>query len=172
MFYMDWIRGQWHHLRTWMLLLKPIRAWWQCRTHPTSELALRANIASLEVGKNPLEIMAMQADGLPWTKWWHFLAFYEDRLGSVASASRANVLREPVRILEIGVWRGGSMQTWPKYFGDSAIIFGIDIDPNCLEIQGSGGVIRIGAQDDSDFLREVVKEMGGVDIVIDDGSHV
>ena len=37
---------------------------------------------------------------------------------------------------------------------------------------GTAGQVRIGSQADPDFLRAVVTEMGGVDIVLDDGSHV
>jgi hypothetical protein len=32
--------------------------------------------------------------------------------------------------------------------------------------------VRIGSQDDPQFLRKVVAEMGGVDVVLDDGSHI
>src|SRR5205814_7924687 len=32
--------------------------------------------------------------------------------------------------------------------------------------------VRIGSQDDPAFLRSVAAEMGGLDIVLDDGSHV
>ena len=32
--------------------------------------------------------------------------------------------------------------------------------------------MRIGSQDDPAFLQAVVDEMGGVDVVLDDGSHV
>lgn len=32
--------------------------------------------------------------------------------------------------------------------------------------------VRIGDQSDPDFLRAVVQSMGGVDVVLDDGSHV
>lgn len=31
--------------------------------------------------------------------------------------------------------------------------------------------MRIGSQDDPDFLNKVVDEMGGIDVVLDDGSH-
>lgn len=33
------------------------------------------------------------------------------------------------------------------------------------------GQVRIGSQADAIFLQAVVKEMGGIDIVLDDGSH-
>ena len=35
-----------------------------------------------------------------------------------------------------------------------------------------GGDLRIGSQVDSKFLASVVEEMGGIDVVIDDGSHI
>jgi hypothetical protein len=61
---------------------------------------------------------------------------------------------------------------WRRYFGPDAKIFGIDINPECKQYDGQAGNVRIGSQADTDFLRKVVAEMGGVDVVIDDGSHV
>jgi 23S rRNA U2552 (ribose-2'-O)-methylase RlmE/FtsJ len=34
-----------------------------------------------------------------------------------------------ITIVEIGVYQGGSLQMWRKYFGNEATIWGIDIDP-------------------------------------------
>ena len=64
------------------------------------------------------------------------------------------------------------MNLWRKFFGNEATIFGIDIDPKCAAFDGKSGNVRIGSQDDPKFLRSVVEEMGGVDIILDDGSHV
>ena len=97
-------------------------------------------------------------------KWHHFLPIYERHF--------APFRNRPIRFLEIGVSRGGSLAMWRKYFGPEAIIYGIDIDPECAAFQGSDGQVRIGSQADPDFLRRVVAEMGGLDIVLDDGSHV
>ena len=60
---------------------------------------------------------------------------------------------------------------WREYFGTNAVIFGIDIDPACAKISGVDAQIRIGSQDDPVFLKSVIDEMGGIDIVLDDGSH-
>ena len=60
---------------------------------------------------------------------------------------------------------------WRSYFGSDAVIFGIDINPACAEFNGKSAQVRIGSQDAPDFLRNVIEEMGGVDIVLDDGSH-
>ena len=60
---------------------------------------------------------------------------------------------------------------WREYLGPNAVIFGIDIDQNCSEFNGVHAEVRIGSQNDSSFLSSVVLEMGGIDVVLDDGSH-
>jgi len=116
--------------------------------------------------------MAVLKAGLPFTKWYHYFEVYESRMGTVAQESRKTNSREPLRILEIGVWRGGSLELWRQYFGPHAIIFGIDINESCRDIPQTSAQIRIGSQVDREFLESVVNEMGGIDIVIDDGSHM
>lgn len=97
-------------------------------------------------------------------KWHHYLPIYDKYLSPWRN--------KPVRMLEIGVSKGGSMQLWRKFFGPEAVLFGIDIDPSCAQLDGQASQVRIGSQADPGFLRDVVAEMGGVDIVLDDGSHV
>lgn len=97
-------------------------------------------------------------------KWHHYLPLYERYFGPWRN--------RPLRFLEIGVSKGGSLQMWRKYFGPDAVIFGIDIDPDCAQFNGQSAQVRIGSQDDPAFLASVVAEMGGVDVVLDDGSHV
>lgn len=97
-------------------------------------------------------------------KWHHYLPIYDRHFLPFKD--------KEIRFLEIGVHRGGSMAMWRSYFGDAATIFGVDIDPRCAELDGKYGQVRIGSQDDPDFLRSVVSEMGGIDIVLDDGSHM
>ncbi len=96
-------------------------------------------------------------------KWHHYIPLYERYFKPFRGRK--------IRFLEIGVDKGGSLQMWRKYFGDDAIIFGIDINPECERYNGLAGQVRIGSQVDEPFLASVVKEMGGVDIVLDDGSH-
>lgn len=74
-------------------------------------------------------------------------------------------------LLEIGVSGGGSLWTWKKYFA-GAKIYGIDINEKCKQYEGPDVKIFIGNQADLGFLRQVVKDSGGFDIIIDDGSHV
>jgi hypothetical protein len=96
-------------------------------------------------------------------KWHHYIPIYDRYFSRFRG--------KPLRFLEIGVAKGGSLQLWRNYFGDAATIYGIDIKPRCARFDGQSGQVRIGSQDDPDFLAGVVEEMGGVDVVLDDGSH-
>lgn len=98
------------------------------------------------------------------SKWPHYLAFYEQAFEPWVG--------KPVRMLEIGVQYGGSLDLWRKYFGREAVLFGVDIDPKCADRVTAPNQVRLGSQDDAEFLGRVVDEMGGLDIVLDDGSHV
>ncbi len=107
-------------------------------------------------------------------KWRHSPAIYDELM---APYRHGFPLPEggsrPLRFLEIGVSEGGSQHVWRSYLGSSAVIFGVDIDPTCLELASPEvSEVRIGSQADPDFLRAVVAEMGGIDVVVDDGSHI
>jgi predicted O-methyltransferase YrrM len=73
-------------------------------------------------------------------------------------------------ILEIGVYKGGSIRAWQEYF-PSAKIVGIDCKPACSRYMPRGAVFELGSQDDTEFLEGVAKRHGPFDMVIDDGSH-
>jgi hypothetical protein len=67
---------------------------------------------------------------------------------------------------------GSNLLAWRNYFGNDAVIFGIDVNPACAGLDGGCAKVRIGSQTDRAFLQSVVCEMGGLDVVIDDGSHI
>ncbi len=99
----------------------------------------------------------------PVHKWHHYIPIYDRYF--------ARFRGKKIKMLEIGVSQGGSLQLWRKYFGPDAIIYGIDINPDCARFDDLAAKVRIGSQDNLDFLSAVVQEMGGVDIILDDGSH-
>ena len=76
-----------------------------------------------------------------------------------------------ITIVEIGVYQGGSLQMWRKYFGPEATIWGIDIDLRCKQLEDENTHILIGSQEDPQFLRSIVDKIGPIDILIDDGGH-
>ena len=102
-------------------------------------------------------------------KMSNFINIYDDLLSPYKSAQSHS--SDPLRLLEIGVSKGGSLEIWKKYFGESALIYGIDIDERCREISIPGVQIRIGSQVDQAFLASVLNELGDPQIIIDDGSH-
>jgi len=96
-------------------------------------------------------------------KWEHFFAIYDRHCGDFRG-------RE-IKVLEFGVMRGGSLQLWKRYFGQGAMIHGVDINPRCKEYEESRITVHVGDQSDEIFLQELCKEFGPFDVVIDDGSH-
>ena len=98
-------------------------------------------------------------------KWHHYLNIYERHFNSFRD-------RTP-NILEIGVYKGGSLEMWNYYFGGGCNIFGIDIDPNCKDFESLFDNVRIftGDQGDRNFWQEVKSILPKIDIVIDDGGH-
>lgn len=82
--------------------------------------------------------------------------------------------RPPVRMLEIGVACGGSLHMWRDYFPDSCTVVGIDGNPQCARFDqpDRNMFVRVGQQQDTDFLKAVVDEFGPFDIILDDGSHI
>ena len=100
-------------------------------------------------------------------RWQHYLPVYDRHLSSFRQS--------PVRFLEIGVANGGSFEVWRRYFGQAARLHGLDISRSEGTAQVLAGVqtaLHIGDQKDRSLLMAIVAQMGGLDVVIDDGSHV
>lgn len=99
-------------------------------------------------------------------KWTHYLPVYESAFEPYRN--------RPIRMLEIGVFRGGSLAMWRKYLHPESVIVGIDIDPETKQYDDPENRVhvRIGAQQDVDFLGGVAEEFGPFDVILDDGSHM
>ena len=97
-------------------------------------------------------------------KWIHYPEIYETYLGKYQGSD--------FRMLEIGVYKGGSLDLWRRYFGANATIFGIDINSDCANFANAPNQVRIGSQADPVFLEKTIEEMGVPDVILDDGSHV
>ena len=95
-------------------------------------------------------------------KWENYFEIYE---------SYFHPFREKnVRLLEIGVQYGGSLKMWMEYFLKPKI-FGIDINPECKQLEEENIDIQIGSQNDKEFLKKYADYVGNLDIIIDDGGH-
>jgi carbamoyltransferase len=72
-------------------------------------------------------------------------------------------------LVEIGILKGNSIRVWEKYL-PAANITGIDVDPDCENLEFERANTIIGSQMDYKFLFERLKGMS-FDFVIDDGKH-
>lgn len=79
-----------------------------------------------------------------------------------------------IRVLEIGVFSGQSLQAWRQALPNAYSIVGIDIEPSAQIFQSpdNGIWIEIGDQSNVDFLKTLVAKHGPFDLIIDDGSHI
>jgi len=98
-------------------------------------------------------------------KWHHYFDIYTKYFERYRD--------RPITMLEIGVFRGGSLRMWKEYFHPESTIVGIDVDRSCQahEIADQNVFVRIGSQADPTFLARVNGEFGPFDIILDDGSH-
>jgi 23S rRNA U2552 (ribose-2'-O)-methylase RlmE/FtsJ len=96
-------------------------------------------------------------------KWNHYFEVYERHF--------SRFKRRPVRVLEIGIYSGGSLEMWSQYFGPEAQIYGVDIEPACKAYESDSVKVLIGDQADRNFWRRFKREVQALDIVIDDGGH-
>ena len=80
-------------------------------------------------------------------------------------------LREKeIRLLELGIYKGGSLLLWRDYF-PNGIIAGLDKNPVSL-VDPTGRIHTYqGLQQDPAILNSIASELGPFDIVIDDASH-
>jgi hypothetical protein len=101
--------------------------------------------------------------GRPLDKWVHYFPIYDRHLRGYRG--------RPIRLLEIGVYRGGGLELLHQYLGPEAHLVGIDIDEAAARAVGDRYPVEIGDQEDPEFLRRVAQKHGPFDVVIDDGGH-
>lgn len=103
------------------------------------------------------------------SKWHHYLPLYDRYFSKYRDSCSPN---NKLIIIEFGVCKGGSLDMWNAYFGkENCLIFGIDIDPKCLEFERGNIKIFIADQENVNHLVELRKRIPPADIIIDDGGH-
>jgi hypothetical protein len=115
-------------------------------------------------GTNPLLEYFEHNPGRLIDKWLHYFDIYHRHFAVFRD--------EPVTVVEFGVYHGGSLQMWKRYFGSRARIVGVDIDPTCKALEEDRIEIHIGDQADADFLERLCSDVGEFHILIDDGGHM
>ncbi|MGR3526140.1 MAG: glycosyltransferase [Paracoccaceae bacterium] len=98
-------------------------------------------------------------------KWELYLSIYDKLFRDFRSRN--------VRILEIGIQNGGSLEVWAEYFPNFEKIVGCDIDETCSGLTYADDRISVVVGDATDPTTEqrIIGISGQFDIIIDDGSH-
>lgn len=100
------------------------------------------------------------------TKHDSYFKVYDQSVAKI----RSNTSKVPT-IVEIGILHGGSLFMWRDLFGPEARIIGVDLNPEAFKWKEHGFEIYIGNQSSPEFWRDFYKEVGSIDLLIDDGGH-
>jgi len=112
---------------------------------------------------NDLEKYALANNHRLLFKWQHYFDIYDRHFARFRGTD--------VHVLEFGVFQGGSLQMWQDYFGPQAMLFGVDINPECRRLEEPRVRIFSGNQEDRGFLQSLANDIPRIDILIDDGGH-
>lgn len=123
----------------------------------------RRALPAPDAAANPLTEYFRHNDRRLIHKWVHYFDIYHRHF--------ARFRDTPCVVVEFGVAHGGSLQMWRSYFGKDALIFGIDVNPECKTLEEPGTRVFIGDQEDRAFLAKISAEIGPIDVLIEDGGH-
>lgn len=113
---------------------------------------------------NPLwRFFAQREEGPGIWKWEHYFPVYHRHL--------ARFVGQPVNVMEVGIFSGGSLDLWRDYFGPGCHVYGIDIEDSCRQFATKDVSVFIGDQGDPAFWDDLGRQVPGMDVFIDDGSH-
>lgn len=99
----------------------------------------------------------------------HYTKHYHHHFQSLRHR-RLNILEVGIGGYENPADGGASLRMWKEYFPNSRI-FGIDIYDKSQHDQDRIKTFK-GSQVDEEFLTRVAREIGTIDIIVDDGSHI
>ena len=97
-------------------------------------------------------------------KWTIYLDKYDKKLNPYQ--------KHQVKLFEIGILNGGSLEIFSKYFLNAELILGCDIDEKCKELNFVEPNIKlvVGDVNNEKIKNEIIRH-SKFDIILDDGSH-
>jgi hypothetical protein len=154
------VRSVWYYIFGIFLFYKGLskgRQLWKAFLNDEKEIKVKS--------KSDLEVFFdNRIDGPGIWKWRHYFDIYDLHFKRFRG--------KPVRILEIGIYSGGSLDMWTTYFGTECIVYGIDIEESCRVYEKDNINVFIGDQSDRNFWKSFKEKVPPVDIIIDDGGHL
>jgi 23S rRNA U2552 (ribose-2'-O)-methylase RlmE/FtsJ len=97
-------------------------------------------------------------------KWLHYFDIYQRHFQKFVG--------KEVRVVEVGIYSGGSLDMWKTYFGPKCMVYGVDIEEACKAYEDERTKVFVGDQADRSFWRHFREQVPHVDILIDDGGHL
>jgi hypothetical protein len=118
----------------------------------------------VEPAENPLiKYLKAHPEGRLVHRWNHYFDIYHRHFSPFRG--------QPLTMIEIGIFNGGSLRMWRDYFGSQATIVGVDVNPECTKFAEPGIEVVIGDQEDRGFLRSLADRFPDAAILVDDGGH-
>lgn len=97
-------------------------------------------------------------------KWLHYFDIYHRHFQKFVG--------KEVRVVEVGIYSGGSLDMWKAYFGPRCLVYGVDIKEACKVYEDERTRVFIGDQSDRDFWKKFREQVPKIDVLIDDGGHM
>ena len=115
--------------------------------------------------RKPLLPKQLTGSDLRVAKPAHYLRYYEQYF--------ASLVEQEVNFLELGVYKGDSLELFARYF-EKGLILGLDVNPVEREFSTARIKFYQGLQTDSALFERIwlENEISWLDIVIDDCSHI
>lgn len=113
-----------------------------------------------------IQTLHMNKTGKVSDKWGSYLTYYDTLLKPFQS--------QTIKLLEIGIQNGGSLETWAQYFENGVLFVGCDINPLCANLTYSDPRIKVivGNANSDQCFSAVKKHSSNYNLIIDDGSHL
>ncbi len=125
---------------------------------------IKGSQAPRQTSTNPLrEYFNAHETGKGIWKWDHYFDIYHDHF--------KKFIGKEVHVVEVGVYKGGSLAMWKEYLGDACQVYGIDNKADCKQFEEDRIQVYIGDQADRSFWKAFRKKVPRIDILIDDGGH-
>ena len=97
-------------------------------------------------------------------KWSIYFNEYEEKLKPYRNL--------PIKLFEIGIENGGSLEIFSKYFSKAELILGCDINPNCKDLNYDKSNIKVITGDVNEIAtKDEITKNSKFDLILDDGSH-
>jgi hypothetical protein len=103
-------------------------------------------------------------DGYVCDSWSGTLTHYDKTFQGLRNA--------PIRLLQVGIQNGGSLEVWGKYFSLGRMILGCDADEKCVALQFADSRIKvIWADAASPYAKtKIMQVCGQFDVIIDNST--